>query len=75
MQIRSIDGMGLAEINKFVKRNLSDSFTKKYIIHQEDIEAMNETPQIGLDASERDICCSNCREKIGGYLDFTNFDK
>ncbi len=75
-QITEIDGMSERDFNSLVKRNQRDSFTKKYLMHNDDLEAMaNEENQskIGIDASFRPVQCENCHTNIGGYLDFSNF--
>lgn len=74
--IVEVEGMDQREFNVFVKRNTQDSFCKKYIVEQEDIDAMRDSDEendIGYIAESRSVSCKNCHEEIGGYLDFTNF--
>ena len=73
-QIKEIEGMSQRDLNILVKRNPKDSFSKKYIIHQSDIDSMSASDiPIGLDGRYRSVQCQNCQSEIGGYLDFTNF--
>lgn len=71
-----IEGMTERDFNILVKRDTEDSFSKKYIVSQRNIEALTiseEEHSIGLDPKYRSVTCSNCAESIGGSLDFTNF--
>lgn len=71
-QIKEIVGLSERELN-ILKRNPSDSLSKKYIIEQDDVEAMRDQPEIGLSAEHRPVSCKHCNSEIGGHLDFTNF--
>lgn len=72
-QIKSIDGMDKRDLNIHVKRDPKDSFCRKHLIDNADIEAMDDQPPIGIDAKFRQVSCKFCNTEIGGYLDFTNF--
>ena len=72
-QIKSIDGLTERELN-ILKRNHQENFSKKYIVDQDNIDAMNENePNLGLVAEHRPVSCKHCGNEVGGYVDFTNF--
>ncbi len=74
--IVEIEGMPERDFNVLVRRGHNESFCKNFLVNQEDINAMEEADekvQVGMDARDRSVSCSYCREEIGGYLDFTNF--
>jgi hypothetical protein len=70
--IVGINGMTEREYN-ILKRNNQESFTAKYIVDQENIDAMNEIPDLGLSGKGRLVSCAHCSNEIGGSLDFSNF--
>jgi hypothetical protein len=72
-QIKGIDGLTDKDLTVYVKRNPKDSFCKKHLKNAEDIEAMEDQPKLGIDATYRPVTCKHCHSDIGGYLDFTNF--
>lgn len=71
-QIVEVEGMSERELN-ILRRNPKESFTKRYLTNQADIDAMLETPEAGIDAQHRRVSCSNCHAEIGGTVDHTNF--
>lgn len=71
-QVKEIEGMSDRDLN-VLKRNKKEPFTKKYLISKDDIDAMVDTFQIGIDPKFRTVTCRNCQSEIGGGLDFTNF--
>lgn len=77
VSIAEIDGMSQRDFDILVTRNPHNSFTKQYIIHQEDQDQMeidSTTKKImGMDFSGRQVTCRHCGNEIGGYPDFTNF--
>lgn len=72
LEIKEVEGMTERELN-ILRRNPKESFTKKYLVHQEDVDAMIETPEAGMNAEFRKVKCQHCGAEIGGHLDFTNF--
>lgn len=73
-EIVEIEGMTEKEMNLYVKANARDSFSKKYFLEQDDIDAMTDAePLIGIDASNRFVACPRCGRDIGGYLDYRHF--
>lgn len=73
-QIVSICGMDDRMFQIYVKRSQKDSFTKKYIVFQDDMEEMmSSNLQLGWDAQHREVKCQYCGNEIGGTLDFSNF--
>jgi len=73
-QLKSINGMSERDLNIYVKRSPRDSFTRKYLINQADIDAMRESNMlVGIDSRFRSVKCESCHNEIGGYLDYTNF--
>jgi hypothetical protein len=71
--IKEVKGLSMKELN-ILKRNLADSFTKKYITSNDDLDILNDAiPKFGIDASPRRVNCKVCGGQIGGFLDFTNF--
>lgn len=76
ISIVKIEGMPEREFNIFVKRNMEESFSKKYLSTINNSKVMDDADEenaIGLIAKYRKVTCSNCGDEIGGYLDFTNF--
>lgn len=74
MQIKEIQGLSPKEFNIYVKRSLKDSFSKRFIVNQKDINTMsNSYKKIGLDTRYRSVRCQYCHYEIGGEVDFTNF--
>ncbi len=76
MSIVEIEGMLDTEFQILVKRNPFDSFSKQYIVNQEDQNAMETSEsqfKLGLDPEYREIICKYCGNIISGHFDFTNF--
>lgn len=73
LQIKEIEGLSERELNIYVKRDLRDSFSRKYISHVDDIEVVERAFNLGIDASMRSVSCQFCHAEVGGYLDYTNF--
>jgi hypothetical protein len=73
-RIKEIKGLSQRELN-ILKRNPRDSFTRKYLIHKDDIDAISTDDRltIGMQPQYRTISCEYCYAEIGGGLDFTNF--
>lgn len=70
--IKEIIGMSQKDLN-ILTRDLSESFTKKYL-SDNDIEILTDSlPRIGIDARCRKVFCKTCNSQIGGFVDFTNF--
>lgn len=75
--ISSIPGFSRSDLNIYVKRNLHDSFTAKYLSHYDNIDELQNAPKVGFDGSYRHVACEKCGAELGrsvsGGLDFTNF--
>ncbi|MDA3900066.1 MAG: hypothetical protein PF637_06055 [Spirochaetes bacterium] len=76
-EIQYIEGFEKRDMNVYVKNDLTNSFSRRYITNDENIDAMSERIEIGLDGTYRNIKCEVCGKSISGKdmggLVFTNF--
>ena len=73
-QICGIEGFSDRDLIVHIKRDKKKSFSERYFEHQDDIDAMYDSMlKVGLEDSYRSVECKNCKNEIGGRLDFTNF--